>query len=157
MRNLRVENESTTLSLAPAAGAGIGKMVADDLLARQGFAKRLADSLDRGLTATRRTWDSGAKEWVEEPDTRSQLQAAFGIFAHMEGEPIKRIIHQHMGAAGIDPLATLQDSPAAREALRKLLEKADWKHSGQAGHKRPKRIEQAAEAATEADGPAGSF
>ena len=151
-----MENEST-LSLAPAAGAGIGKMVADDLLARKGFAKRLADSLDRGLTATRRTWDSGAKEWVEEPDTRSQLQAAFGIFAHMEGEPIKRIIHQHLGNAGVDPLATLQDSPAARDALRRLLEKSEWRTSGKQAHKRPKAIEQAAEAAADEAGPASGF
>lgn len=59
--------------------------------------------------------------------------------AHMEGEPVKRIIHQHLGGAGApDLLGALQESPALRDAARALLEKADWKHSGNKASKRPK-------------------
>ena len=135
-------HEETTLTLAPAAGVGVGKAVADDLLARPGFAKRLADALERGLSATRRTWDSGSKQWVEEPDTRSQLQAAFGIMAHMEGEPVKRIIHQHLGGAGtVDPLGALRESEALRDAAKAMLEKAEWRTSGNKAYKRPKQAQ----------------
>jgi hypothetical protein len=119
------------IQLAPAAGAGIGKEIAANLLARPGFVDKMADALDNALTATRRTWDSGSKQWVEEPDTRSQLQAFFGCLAHMEGEPIKRIIHQHTGdGKGLDPLTALQESPALREAARRMLEKSEWRRSG---------------------------
>ncbi len=116
------------MTLAPAAGSGIGKEIAEDLLARPDFVRKCADVIDNALTATRRTWDQSTKSWNDEPDTRSQLQALFGILAHMEGEPIKRIIHQHLGGAGeIDPLAAMQESPALRQAARHLLEKAEFR------------------------------
>jgi hypothetical protein len=119
-----------TLELAPAAGAGIGKEIARILLARPGFIEAMADALHNALTAERRTWDSGSKQWVTEPDTRSQLQAFFGCLSHMEGEPIKRVFHQHMSDGKVDPLAVLQDSPATREALQRLLDKSKWRESG---------------------------
>lgn len=122
-------SDEKQIILAPGAGSGIGKQIADDLLARPGFVKALADTLERGLSAKRSHWVSTAKGegyWEEEEDTRSQLQAAFGILAHMEGEPVKRIIHQHLGGAGVvDPLAALQDSEVLRDAARRLLSKAD--------------------------------
>ncbi len=119
---------ATETQLAPAAGAGIGKAIAADLLARPGFVRKMADALDNALGATRRTWDAGAKEWVEEPDTRSQLQAFFGCLAHMEGEPIKRIIHQHNGdGKAPDVLAALRESPALRAAMRRELDKAEFR------------------------------
>ena len=139
--------ESTELILAPAAGSGIGKAIADDLLARPEFAKKLADCLERGLTATRRVWVSTGKGegyWEEEPDTRSQLQAAFGIMAHMEGEPVKRIIHQHLGGAGngFDLQGALKDSPELSAAVERELQKANWRTSGNQAHKRKKKEEE---------------
>jgi hypothetical protein len=134
--------ETPLIELAPAAGAGVGKAIAKELLSREGFAQRLADALDNALTATRRSWDAGSKQWITEPDTRSQLQAAFGIMAHMEGEPVKRIIHQHLGGEGkVDPLGALQESPELREAARKMLEKSEWRTSGRQAHKAPKKVE----------------
>jgi NAD(P)-dependent dehydrogenase (short-subunit alcohol dehydrogenase family) len=121
----RVPASSDEIMLAPAAGSGIGKAIAKELLSRGGIVEKLADALENALTATRRTWDSGTKQWVEEPDTRSQLQAVFGLIAHMEGEPIKRVIHQHLGGKGdVDPLQALQDSPALREAAERMLHRA---------------------------------
>ncbi len=129
------------LVLAPGAGSGFGKLVADELLKREGFAKKLADALENGLVAVRRTWDSGLKQWIEEPDTRSQLQAAFGIMAHMEGEPVKRIIHQHLGGEGkIDVDKAVQDSPELAAAVERVLQKSKWKHSGHQSHKKPKPV-----------------
>jgi len=113
--------ENTQISLAAGAGAGLVKLVADDLLARVGFARRVADSLERALDATRRTWDSGTKQWIDEPDSRTQLQAVFGIFAHFEGEPIKRVIHEHLGQGHLQE-ALEEMPPAMLEAMQRRIE-----------------------------------
>ncbi len=145
-----MDTELITLeSLAPGAGAGIGKEIAKTLLAREGFIQRMADALDNALTATRRTWDSGAKQWVEEPDTRSQLQACFGVLAHMEGEPIKRVIHEVRKS--IDASEALS-SPAAIEAAERMIAGAKAKLRRAGVKTGPKRAEP-----VEADGPAGKF
>ncbi len=116
------------MTLAPAAGSGIGKMLADALLATEGFADLMADVVRRGLVAQTRRWDPAAKDWCVEPDMRAQLQTLTLVLAHMEGEPIKRVIHQHIGNGGsIDPLAALQDSQALRDAARRLLEKSEFR------------------------------
>lgn len=126
----------STVILAPAAGSGIGKMLADEILSRPGIVQRMADVLENALQAERRTWDQGQKKWVTEPDTRSQLQALFGMLAHMEGEPIKRVLHQHMGNKGeIDLHGALQDSPALRDALQRELDKAGWRDAPGKGRK----------------------
>ena len=62
---------------------------------------------------------------------RAQLQTLTLVLAHMEGEPIKRVIHQHLGGNGtVDPLAALQESPALRDAARRMLEKAEYRTGG---------------------------
>jgi hypothetical protein len=135
----RVPAPDSTIALAPAAGAGVGKLLADRLLGRPDFLDTMEAVAARALSATARRWDPGAKEWIVEPDMRTQSGMFFGLLAHMEGEPIKRIIHQHLGGNGsVDPLAALQESPALRDAARRLLEKADWRTSGHQEHKRPK-------------------
>lgn len=148
------------LTLAPAAGLGIGKIVADELLSRD-IGKKLADTLERGLTATTKRWiqtGKGEGYWEEQQDTRSQLQAALGIMAHMVGEPVKRIIHQHLGGEGrIDPGAALADSPELAAAVERELQKARWKHSGRQDHKKPKRAQPAELVEPEVSGPAGGF
>lgn len=52
----------------------------------------------------------------------------FGLLAHMEGEPIKRIIHQHLGAGGEQPdfVKALRESPALLTAMKREIEKAEW-------------------------------
>ena len=142
--------ENAQVSLAPAAGAGIGKQVAENLLARPGFAERVADALDRALSASKRLWDKeagadGKGGWVTEQDTRCQLQAVFGIFAHFEGMPIQRIIRENIGtAAGFDLDAELRANPALAEGLRRKLENAEWRKSGR-NAKRVKPAEPEAE------------
>jgi hypothetical protein len=129
-----------TATLAPAAGAGIGKILADRLLADPTFVDAMVSAVLNGLKATRSFWQGKGEsaQLVTEADSKTQLQAFALIIAHMEGEPIKRIIHQHLGADGsVDPLAALRESPALREAARRLLEKADWRTSGHQASKRP--------------------
>lgn len=122
---------SEDMILAPAAGAGIGKLIADRLLADPSFMDLMIQAIKNGLQATRSFL---TKEGiVREPDCKTQIQAWALVLAHMEGEPIKRIIHQHLGAGGaIDPLAALQESPALLEQAERLIEKAKWRKSGRA-------------------------
>lgn len=118
----------TNAQLAPAAGTGVGKLLADTLLARPDFVESLAAAVMGGLTATRSYYDGAAKRHVTEPDARVQVQTVGLVLAHMEGEPIKRIIHQHIGPeGGVDVLGALRDSPALQTALERALEKARFR------------------------------
>ena len=122
--------QDTHTALAPAAGAGIGKILADRLLADPDFEQLMVDAAKDGLRATRSfSVGRGGGATVEtEPDFRTRIQAFTILMAHMEGEPIKRIVHQHVGNGGVlDPLAALQDSPALRDAARRLLEKSEFR------------------------------
>lgn len=133
------------MQLAPAAGAGVGKLLADRLLSRPDFIDTLEAVAIRALAAETRRWDPQAKDWCVEPDMRIQSQMFFGLLAHMEGEPIKRIIHQHLGGDGtVDPLGALRDSPALQAAVERTLEKAKWRTSGRQAHKRPKAASEVA-------------
>lgn len=130
--------ETQELTLAPAAGSGIGKVVAAELIARD-VGKKIASALERGLEATARRWiqtGKGEGYFEDSPDMRSQLQAAALILAHMEGEPVKRIIHQHLGAGGaFDLKSALQESPELADMLRNELTKAEWRKSGRGAKK----------------------
>lgn len=121
---------SQEISLAPAAGSGIGKLLADALLKSPDFVDEMRDVILRGLRAEMPSrWDPASKQWAEaQPDCRTQIQTLSLVLAHMEGEPIKRIIHQHIGdGKAVDPLAALQESPALRDAARRLLEKSEFR------------------------------
>ncbi len=127
-------NPQVIAQLAPAAGAGIGKLIADALLADPDFIPLMKAAFIGALGAEIHFFDKAAGGWQSRPDYRIRLQAVMGCLAHMEGEPVKRIIHQHLGGGPtIDPLAAMQDSPALREAVRRTLEKAEWRQSGRNG------------------------
>lgn len=132
----------STLTLAPAAGAGVGKLLADTLLARPDFVQSLADAVMDGLTATRSYYDGAAKRHVTEPDARVRIQSVALVLSHMEGEPIKRIVHQHIGPeGGIDVLGALRDSPALQSAMERALEKARFRERPNRGRKAEKTVE----------------
>ena len=121
----------SSTSLAPAAGAGVGKLLADLLLADPGFLPAMKEAAMRGLTAMQpRRWDKENECWGEAvPDARVQVQTVAMLLAHMEGEPIKRIVHQHLGAdGGPDPVAAMRESPALRAAVERTLANAQFKN-----------------------------
>lgn len=131
-------------ALAPAAGAGIGKILADALLADPDFVPLMIAAAKGGLKATRSFWVGRGQDGhlERENDHKTQVQTFALLLAHMEGEPIKRIIHQHLGAGGaIDPLAALQESPALLEQAERLIEKAKWRKSGRAKKAEPVKHE----------------
>ncbi len=141
---------SEALTLAPSAGTGIGKIFADKLLSDPEFVTLLTDAAKDGLRADRSFWcGKGADGHLEtEPDMRTRIQTLALVLAHMEGEPIKRIIHQHLGGAGaVDPLAALQESPALMAAAEAIIEKAKFRTTpgkrSQANAKRVKAERQA--------------
>ena len=128
--------------LAPAAGAGIGKLIAEALLADPEFIPLMKAAFIGALGAEIHFFDKAGGGWQSRPDYRIRLQAVMGCLAHMEGEPVKRIIHQFLGGQGkVDPLAALRESPALREAAADMLQKADWKTSGRQAYKKPKPAE----------------
>lgn len=123
---------SESVALAPAAGSGVGKLLADRLLADPEFLDDLVAACKNGLKATRTYYVSTGKgegHHETEPDFRTQLQAVGLLLGHMEGDPVKRVVHQHLGGNGqrIDPLAALQESPELRAAARRLLDKAEFR------------------------------
>lgn len=137
-----------TMTLAPAAGAGIGKVLADKLLADPEFVGLMVAAAINGLKATRSYWTGKGEtaELITEADSKTQLQAFALIMAHMEGEPIKRIIHQHLGGAltKTDLVEALQESPALADAVERTL--ANAKHR----QKNPSRAQKAAAIEAEA-------
>lgn len=124
--------ESQAITLAPAAGSGLGKLLADSLLADPEFVPLMRKTALECLQAMApRRWDKESGGWVADPDMRTRAQMFFGLLAHMEGEPVKRIIHQHLGGTGkLDLRGALQDSPELAAAVAAELEKAQWRKSG---------------------------
>lgn len=135
----RMPTDSESLQLAPAAGAGIGKLLAQSLLSDPEFLPLMKAAAIGGLKASRSYWDKATGGSITEPDFRVQIQTVALLLAHMEGEPIKRVIHQHLSGEGpLDPLAAIRESPALQAAVERTLEKARWRQSGR---KRDKSVE----------------
>lgn len=107
------------LTLAPAAGSGIGAQLAKALLSDPDFLPAMVQAAKDGLHATRSFYDKGAGGVVTEPDNRTRIQTLALLLAHMEGEPIKRVIHEFR-KGGVDPTEALS-SPAALEAAERMI------------------------------------
>lgn len=124
-RRARRHRMEETTQLAPAAGSGIGKILAAELVQDPAFIGHLKSAYMDALTAEQFFYDKGAKEWRGEPDYKTRLAAANSIMAHMEGDPIKRIIHQRMdGPTPADALETALESPALVDAMELAVQKA---------------------------------
>jgi len=133
------ESSDLQVALAPAAGHGIGKAVFNELLARPGFITLLADRAIEGLDAmSPRRWDKEKQEWIHDPDYRVRAQVLFALWAQAEGEPIKRIIKEEINSRqGVSFDIQLEESPALRAEMKRRIEKAEWRTSGNQAHKRP--------------------
>ena len=118
---------NTKISLAPGAGAGIGKAIADELLKQPGFIDLMRQTAIEGLKAANKRWNIATKQMDVEPDWKVRAQWFFGLLAQMEGDPIKRIVHQHLGTGAIDPVGAMQDSPALVAAVERALENAKFR------------------------------
>lgn len=116
------------IELTPAAGSGLGRQLAADLLARPDCVKLLADAFMDGLTATAKYWNKELKMWVPEPDYKTRLAAAQAIISNIEGEPIKRVqVHQittEPSAKDAKAIERLTASPALQGALQRQLDRA---------------------------------
>lgn len=136
-----METAQETVTLAPAAGAGVGKLLADSLLTDPEFIPLMRKTAIECLNAMApRRWDKETGSWVSDPDCRVRAQMFFGLLAHMEGEPVKRIIHQHLGAGGqVDIMGALRDSPALLAAAEREIEKAKFRDR----HKKAKPVQAA--------------
>ncbi len=134
---------SQTLTLAPAAGSGIGKLLFDALLARPDFIPLMVEAAIGGLSAETHFYSVAQKEVISKPDYRTRQQAVVMLLANAEGEPVKRIIHQHLGPESIknDLNAALRESPALVEAVERALANAKFRTR----NTKPKPAEQVAQ------------
>lgn len=117
-------------TLTPASGTGLGKVLFEALLGNPDFLPSMVAAAMGGLTAVyARRWDKHSDDWGDpEPDHKTRVQTFLALWAQAEGEPIKRMVHQHLGAAGaLDPEAMLASSPAARDAMRAMIERIESK------------------------------
>lgn len=143
-------DNNAQIMLAPGAGSGIGKMLADELLKDPEFVPLMRSVALGCLRAVTHRFVLEKKQTIEVPDFKIQAQMFFGLLAHMEGDPVKRIIHQHIDGAAIDPLAALQESPALLEAAKRMIDKAGYRTAGgerskaRAAERRAKQVEQPA-------------
>lgn len=114
--------------LAPSAGTGIGKLWADVLLRDPtAFAEAMCGVVERGFKAKKRVWDAGAKDWSEEEDCKTQIATLALVLSHLEGDPIKRIVHQHLGIGPTDPVSAIRENPALAAGLEKALANAKFR------------------------------
>lgn len=119
-------DSNAQVALAPAAGVGFGKVVADALLAHPDFAGKMVAAILDGLVAVSRYFDMSAKKMVEVPDFKTRIATFRMVMDHLEGEPIKRIVTQHLNEPGAEKtLEARLMSPALRAELRKQLEDAE--------------------------------
>lgn len=126
--------ETEQISLTPASGSGLGKVLFSTLLADERFLPLMTEAAIGGLTACfPKRWDKELENWGEpEPDWKTRVQTFLALWAQAEGEPVKRTIHQHIATNGaLDTISALQDSPAMLESLERTIAKA------KAGNRRP--------------------
>ena len=121
------EPQKTLLRLAPGAGEGVGRLVADKLTAEPDFAQRMVEAVMVGLVAESRCYDMGKREMMTYPDCKTRLAAFNAAMAHLVGEPVKRIQVLQVAAGGetdAERMGRLLQSPAVRESLQAALNKA---------------------------------
>jgi hypothetical protein len=121
--------------LAPGAGTGIGKKLAERFLDRPDCIQLLENAFVGALKADLRYYDKDAKKMVIYPDGKTRLNAAMGLLAQLEGEPVRRIVHQVINGsanqAGL--MDELAHSPALRSAMRKTIDEAERVAEAQLG------------------------
>lgn len=118
------------LTLSPGAGSGIGKKLADALLAEPDFIGMLKAAFMEALEAKQWFYDKHAKEWTSEPDYKTRLAAGQAILANLEGEPIKRVMVAQGGRKPDSDAKTVEriaSSPALQASLQAKLSRAKGK------------------------------
>ncbi len=140
-----MQNEQ--VSLTPASGTGLGKVIFEALLRDDSFLPSMVAAALGGLNACfPKRWDKENDCWGEsEPDHKTRVHTFLALWAQAEGEPVKRTIHQHIATGGqLDAIGALQDSPAMLDSLERTIAKA------KSGLRRP-RAPKVAETALEVE------
>ena len=111
------------------AGAGLGRLLFDSLLSDPEFVPAIKAAALGSLSASRSFYDKTTRQMVTEPDFRTRLAAVALILSQAEGEPLRRVIHQHIGGAEsrVAVHEALADSPGLREAVRRELDNAEFR------------------------------
>lgn len=90
------------------------------------FVPLVAQAIKDGLRSMSRHWDKDAKGWVYEIDTRGRLASAQMYLQYVVGLPVARVEMKSISVQKpMDSFDVLRRSPAAREAARRALERAE--------------------------------
>jgi hypothetical protein len=153
MTDLEKEQWEAIRALAPAAGTGVGSALAQRFFGRPDWLDKLEASLINALGAEHRVYGGKGVGIITYPDGKTQLAAVLGLMSHMDGEPVKRIIHEVRRGRDAESLQDeLTRSPALREAAREMLDAAE-KSAGSGAAVEPSAVIDL----PPADGAAGSF
>lgn len=84
-------------------------------------------ALKAALSSNQMYYNKSLKAWEAEPDARTRLAAAQVCLQYLEGLPLQRIESKSITAdvSGQGAEVVLKNSPAAREALRRMLDRAE--------------------------------
>lgn len=129
----QIETESQSqlqpapVALAPNAGSGIGRLFFQALLANPKIVELLTEAAIGGLKADVSFRDRKTGEIVSTPDFRTRVQTLTMLLAQAEGDPVKRVIHEHTTSGALDVMSALQASPGLLQAVEREVEKAKFR------------------------------
>jgi hypothetical protein len=115
--------DGSSVTRARACEAKLLKQAAElaDLLVDSdatGAIKTLRD----GLSATKKTWDGNARDWVEQPDWKTRHDCAMAILAYRFGKPIERQVQVTAKYEELpEIIARIRASPMAMKKLGHLV------------------------------------
>ena len=138
-------NDALSL-LAPGAGSGMGAELAARILSRPDWLDLCEAAIVHGLTAQMRFFDKAANDgkggFVIMQDAKTQVATVTAIWSHIEGDPVKRIVHEVHGDPDVAAAADeqLASSPGLRAAMRRRLDAAE-RAAKSLPQPEPKRVE----------------
>jgi hypothetical protein len=103
-----------------------------------GFVDRLKETIEGCLDAANSRWDKSLKDWADEPDFRTRIDAVKLIFAYSAGLPLQRSVAFAVAGETYGKMQEmLESSPAVIEAMKRQIEKVEWK----GGKKAPRKVQ----------------
>ena len=114
-------------TLPPAESSEIGPLgVIHGLRTNQNLGEKVLHQIEVAIEATTAVWDAGSKSFVDRPDFKTRLAACELYLAHTVGLPVQRSENLNLNAQAKPALEEVcLNSPAALDAMRRVLDKAE--------------------------------
>lgn len=130
-------------TLPPAETSEIGPQgVIHGLRTNQNLADKVLQQIVAAIEATTAVWDAGSKSFVDRPDFKTRLAACELYLAHTVGLPVQRSENLNLNAqTSTEQNDACLSSSAAREAMRRMLDKAERDAAKEKTDRSPQRAE----------------